>query len=422
VKRIVMMLVAALSLSLGTAVAGADFPGPGAPGFAPFSPHALVQGTIVSVDATGGTFVANASVVGMDPWDDSTGTPAAPTQVTITTDANTKFLVDGNWMATINDLAAGQKFSAVFAGSPTDPLATLVANPAQAVFAFTPPPPHAFVAGTIVSVDPTSGSFVANAFVVPGGPDWDGGFGGGPTWGAFPGGPGTFGRDLRSHTTPTTTQVTITTDSNTFFRVNGNDSATINDLAAGQKFFAKFNGSPTDSLATLVANPALSVIARTPPAPRTLYAFVGTVSGVDSTDGTVTVTVSRSLPSGLVPSGSGDQTFTVGPNTLIFGGTSTSLFGGSLSDVSTGDVVAGGLIGPSGLSLSQVESTPLAVLVDFPGTSSSGTAISAAARTRAKTRALRRAVALLGHKNKKAAHHAKKHPRRHHAKRHATRT
>ena len=79
------------------------------------------------------------------------------------------------------------------------------------------------------------------------------------------------------------------------------------------------------------------------------------------------------------------------------------LFGGSLSSVSVGDIVAGGLIADSGLTLDQVSALPLRVLLDLPAASgcggSSGLPIAAA-----KSRALKRALALLGPAPKPAAH------------------
>lgn len=303
--------------------------------------------------------------------------------------------------------------------------------------------PAVAVKGTVVSVDPSANSFVADAVLLPGhhkgefgrrdfGRDWGGGFGGGQ---------------------PTPQQVTITTNSSTMIEVNG-QKATISSLAAGDQFIATFpvpssSTAPTSTAPTststggvrrdwghgggiapltlqeVVANPALAVFARTPPPPppkHQLYAFVGTVSAVDTTADTVTVSVSASIPSGFFTS---PATFTVSPDTLILGGNATGgLFGGTLSGVTVGDVVAGGEIGISGETAAQVEASPLRVLIDFP-VSSTSTATTTATT---KARALKKAEALLGVKSHKKTHkkatHKKArrhHSRRTHARKHAKR-
>jgi hypothetical protein len=235
-----------------------------------------------------------------------------------------------------------------------------------------PQTPRAAVGGTIVSVDTSTGTFVANAAVMS---ENNGG-----------------GDAGDSTSSPTLTQVTIATDANTELKLDG-QHASLSDLAAGQHFYALFNGAPTDTLQTLVSNPALEVSAHAVRARHhhQLYAFVGSVTGVDTTAGTVTVDVQRSLPSSLVPAGSPPQTFTVGAGTLILGGSNTSLFGGTLGGVSVGDIVAGGLLAAPGQTLTQVESTPLAVLLDLPA----GTLPSSHASS-ARTKALNRTLSLLG--------------------------
>jgi hypothetical protein len=286
-----------------------------------------------------------------------------------------------------------------------------------------PAAPVALVAGTVVSVDTASGTFVGNAFVVPGfhAPGGAGEAGGSVnddvahrSFGHEGDGPGQL---------PPATQVTLTTDSSTRWAVNGRGGS-LADLSPGDRFYALLPGASTDSLDTLVANPAVAVYAKTPPKPRQLYAFVGNVTGVDTTAGTVTVDVTRSLPSDLVPAGSDPVSFTVSSDTLVLGGTASGgLFGGSLSGVSTGDIVAGGLIAPSGLTLSQVSALPLRLLLDLPA-ATGGTGGPPVATTRSK--ALTRALELLGHKPKpakssshKRAHHSKH--KKSHARKHARR-
>jgi hypothetical protein len=203
------------------------------------------------------------------------------------------------------------------------------------------------------------------------------------------------------------TQVTIPTDSSTTFRVDGQD-ATISDLAPGARFVALFNGSPGDSLQTLVSHPALEVSAHSAPAIRTLFAFVGTVSSVNTAANTLAVQVANTIPSGLVPAGSNPATFTVSADTMFLGGSAgTGLVGGSLTDVKAGDVVAGALIGSAGDTLTQVESSPLQVLVDFPATPTS-TATSSI-RKQVRARALTQALALFGYKSSTNKSHNKHH-------------
>jgi hypothetical protein len=275
------------------------------------------------------------------------------------------------------------------------------------------------VVGTVVSSDPTDGTFVANAYLLTppsmgtggstgtstgGFPGFSGfkfpGFGGtGGTGGTGTGGFGGFGgfskTKAKNNTTPTATQVTIYTDSSTKILVAGSTpgigtigsttsgagagkvtQSTVGDLVAGTKFFALFPGSSSDTLQTLVTstNPATAIYAQVP---KQFYAFVGTVSSTSTTTTpeTITVDVTRSLPSSLITSGT-SSTFAVGPHTFIIGGSSLSsggfgglfggLFGGSLTNISTGDLVAGGLIGTAGLTLDQVEASPLMFLLDLP--------------------------------------------------------
>jgi hypothetical protein len=284
------------------------------------------------------------------------------------------------------------------------------------------------VAGVVTSVDPSTSSFAGNAFV-PSGEGWHlgeqangnndqtgdqngsqgtSGQNTGQGNSAQSGGPqASFRRDWLGHGQASLTPVTITTDGSTTFRVDGQDG-TLNALTPGERFVALFNGSPTDSLQTLVSSPPVAVFAHTPPTQRQLFAFVGTVSGVDTTAGTVSVQVSSSLPSGLVTPTSNPATFTVSPSTMILGGSAANgLFGGSLTDVKVGDVVAGGLVGPASESLTQVESSPLQVLVDFPA--SAMPAQTTAMRRTMRQRALTQAMTLFGYKVRRASrgHHAR---------------
>jgi len=292
------------------------------------------------------------------------------------------------------------------------------------------------VVGTVVSNDPTDGTFVANAYLLTppsigtggstGGTGFPGfsfpGFGTGGKGGTGgtigTGGAGGFGAFIKTSAkdsvTPTATEVTIYTDSSTSIHVIGGGTGTgmigsagagagagkvttgtVSELVKGAKFIALFPGSSSDTLQTLVTstNPATAVDAQVP---EQFYAFVGTVSATSTstTPETVTVDVTRSLPSSLITGGT-SSTFTVGPHTFIVGGSSLSsggglgglfggLFGGSLSNVSTGDLVAGGLIGDAGLTLDQVEASPLMFLLDLPAPASTGTSTSSASSTALK--------------------------------------
>ncbi len=277
------------------------------------------------------------------------------------------------------------------------------------------------VAGTVVSVDAATSSFVANAYVLSGGHGCCG-----PVR-ALPGGNGPVAlrNDLVGpwYTAPTPTQVTIITTSDTVWHIDGSggtdsgsgSGGTLGGLAAGDEFTATFDGSPTDTLATIVSNPALSVFAHTPPTPRQLYAFVGTVNSVDTADtpNTLTVEVTNSVPSGLVPPGA--QTFAVSGSTMILGGsTSDGLYGGTLADVAAGDVVAGVETSASGETPAQIESSPLQALIDFPAATSTTTS----GATTNRARALDEALSLFGstakttHRRTRTRSHRR---RRHHS-------
>ncbi|MHB8691380.1 MAG: hypothetical protein ACYDHH_09045 [Solirubrobacteraceae bacterium] len=239
-----------------------------------------------------------------------------------------------------------------------------------------------------------------------GGGGQGGGSGFGGDWGHFDGSTGVTGATGATGsggpTEPTPTRVTITVGPNTQISVEGNDNATIADLAAGERFRALFAGSPSDSIQTLTASPALAIEAMGEHHHGQLYAFAGSVTG--KTAGTVTVKVSDSFPSGLIAPGS-SATFTVGASTLVIGG-SGGFTQGSLANVGIGDVVAGGLLGPAGETAAQVESQPLMLLLDVPvkgGTGTTGTTgttgasgVTGAALKHLRADTLKRAEALLG--------------------------
>lgn len=282
--------------------------------------------------------------------------------------------------------------------------------------------PMVVVAGTVVSVDASSGSLVASAFLATPSHHHEGPGegGGGDNHYTDPFGGGTHYTDpFRGRAadgaggSPAAQQVTITTDGSTVVRVNDHRGA-VGDLAPGDRFYALYKASPSDSLQTVVSQPAAAVLARSAPKRHhQLYAFVGTVTGVDSAAGTLTVNVSHSLPVSLVAAGSGPVTFTVGPHTLVLGDSGSGLGGGSLDSVQVGDVVAGGLVADRGLSLDQVSALPLRVLLDMPVSGDGGSK----AVSSAKARALHRALTLLGDRSgaKGKGHRASKPKARHRA-------
>ena len=301
--------------------------------------------------------------------------------------------------------------------------------------------PQVAVAGTVVSTSGTS--IMANAYVVTPpslGDDSQGDEGGLPGFGSFGFGSfpgfgfsgfgGGFGggfsgmmraNDLSMPTTPTTTPVTINTTPSTMITIggvgddSGTSAPTVSDLVPGTRFIALFPGSSTDPITTIVGNPATAIFAEIP---KQFYAFVGTVTGTaaatTTTPGTVTVNVTDSMPSGLISAGS-SATFTVSDGTLIIGGSGggsgfslRDLFGGSLSNVSTGDMVAGGLIGPGGLTAAQVEAMPLMFMLDLPAPPASASSSVAHQALKETMNLLHGGKVKLGKKHAKRSHHHSK--------------
>ncbi len=312
------------------------------------------------------------------------------------------------------------------------------------------------VVGTVVSTDAggNADSFVANAFVpgfaIP--MPWDGGNGGGGSGdqssgggfgqlfgslfgslfslgsntglGSFMnGGSGLgseFRSDLRTHddgTGPATTQVTITGGDSTVVFVNG-ASGSVSGMSPGDEFIAFFDGTPGESITDLVQNAPFAIIDHTPPAPKELYAFVGTVSNVattDDNDGTVTVDVQGAMPAGIASSGD-SVPLTVTSDTLVLGGSSTTGFDSNLTDVSDNDIVVAAVVAPEGDTLSQIEALPLKVLLDIPVSQTSGET-----QSQAREKALKKALAMIGDKLKSSkTKHSKKSHRKSHS-RHASR-
>jgi hypothetical protein len=148
-KRITLMLAACGVLAAGVITVAAD--AHTRPHHHIKTSHAIVVGVVTAgpTVASPDQFTANARVV--EPGHKK----AALTSVTITTNGSTKFDINGSRTATLSAIATGDHFSAKFAGSNTDTLTALTANPALAVRAHTPKEFYGFV-GKVTATDATS--------------------------------------------------------------------------------------------------------------------------------------------------------------------------------------------------------------------------------------------------------------------------
>jgi hypothetical protein len=386
-RKLLIGLVVAMPFACGVAIAAADG-GDQGPGGSSQSgtENAIVVGTVVSTDPANGSFVADAFVAG--------GCPAATGSTGNTGTGTTGNSGTGN-TGTGNTGSGDDQGDNQGGGDQGDNQG----DDDQ---------------GEMCSPNPGFGD--------GGGDNGGQGSGGGDNGGSGGDNGGNVGGDLRRHdgfNPPATalTQVTIKTDSNTQLFVNG-APGTVGDMHPGDHFHAVFNGPPSETIQTLVQSAALAVFDRTNPNPKQIYAFVGTVTNVTSTDpndGTVAITVERSLPSGLAANGS-SATLTVSADTLILGG-SSGMFGGTLTDVSNGDIVVGALVAPPGETLAQVEASPLRVLLDLPAASAGS--MTKAQKANARQKALNRALTLLGVKHATKSH--KRSHKHHHSRTHAHR-
>ena len=430
--------ICAIPVAAASAHGGADSGGFGHDGF--WADHAAIAGTVTSVGS--GSFAASAYA--LTPGAGNSSATPSTTAVTITLGSDTKVVTAGQAA-----IVSGDDFYAVYTDVPagTD-VSSLAADTPAIIYAYAAPTPEVEVKG-VVTAAPANGSdsFTATAFVVapqhfsPGGP-WGGGHDHPGSWGGgenssdgtgdasgtddssegssgdgdgysyggkvggaygYSGSGSSSGSGGSIHITSVrgahadgrslpagspmsdgTPDTTITTDSSTQITVAGQTSP-VGNLAVGDYFTAVYDGTPDEPLSTITSTPALSVDAWAPVQGGSLYAFVGTVSSIDTSGGSVSVNVTSSIPNGLF---SGTDTFAVGSQTIVLGNSGSSLFG-SLSEVQTGDVVAGGLIAPGGESAGTVESSPLRVLVDFPQSSSASSTTQQASIRRAERRALK---------------------------------
>lgn len=427
-KQLTRVLLPLLTAACAIPVAAASAHG-GGEGGGFWADDTVVAGTVTSVG--NGSFGANAYV--LTPGAGNSSATPSTTAVTVALGVATRVVTAGQ-----PGLVAGDDFYAVYRGVPagTD-LATLASDTPTAVYAYTAPTPEVEVKG-VVTTAPASGSdsFTATAFVVAperffpgagagsgdGGPEHPGSSAGGDgagsdsssgtaggssgfsyTYGGKVGGAygysGTSGSNGSVHITSVhggrvrgrclpagapvsegTPGTVITTDSSSQITIDGQTSA-VSGLAVGDYFTAVYDGTPDESLPTITSTPALSIDAWAPLHGGSLYAFVGTVSSTDTAAGSVTVNVTSSIPNGLF---SGTDTFDVGAQTIVLGNS-----GSSLAGVQTGDVVAGGVIAPSGEAAATVESMPLQVLVDFPRSPASSATTQQASIRLAEHRALK---------------------------------
>jgi hypothetical protein len=214
-RRVLIALITTLPLAVGVAAAQAappSFPGfpglPGGTGTGTGTQQATVVGTVVSVDAGAGTFVAKAyaltppsigtgSSTGTG-WGSGTGTSGSgtsgsgtsgsgtpgsglgglggigftrtvkssdmptATEVTITTNSSTTIKISGvTGTPTVGDLVPGARFFATFPGSSSDTIQTLVASPATAIYSQVPKQIYGFV-GTVTGTNPTAGTLTTS--------------------------------------------------------------------------------------------------------------------------------------------------------------------------------------------------------------------------------------------------------------------
>ena len=290
-----------------------------------------------------------------------------------------------------------------------------------------PTGPHAYLYGTIVSVDAAAGAVTADVREVPiplpkpplpplypppkpptpptGTSEPGGGSTGG--LGAQPRSISFWPQGPEAPTAPPAPQrVTITTDAATIVRLD-DQSASVGNLATGDEFIAGFNADPSSTIQQIVATPAVGINAHSP---RVFYGLVGSVTSVDTTAHTLTISLLGETPGarGLGVTVGQSLTFAVGDRTMAFElPTGTAHGTGVLDNVSTGDIVAAGYLAPPNAALTALLALPLNVLVDIPlGSSGKGST------TQAQSRALKLASSLLGTGKRSHGRHTAKGKRR----------
>ncbi len=136
---------------------------------------------------------------------------------------------------------------------------------------------------------------------------------------------------------------------------------------------------------------------------------MGTVTGTRHDRRHLTLTVTASFRAGW-PSANSSVTLTVSSDTADPRRDELDGLGQHLTNVSKGDIVAGGLLAPQGDTLSQIEALPLQILVDHAGVEQLERARAQHDdEVRIKQNALKQALKLLGVKTKTTSHHRKHH-------------
>ncbi len=161
-KLLIVPAALAVICALPVAAAGAHSfgPGPVRPAWTPPAPKVEVSGVVTTAPATGAdTFVASAYVVVPPAFGTPATAPTSTPNTPITTGTTTSIRVDGR-SEPVADLAAGDKFTALYSGTPTETLAAITGGTALSISAVTPPPTYVFY-GFVGAVTATTSNSVS---------------------------------------------------------------------------------------------------------------------------------------------------------------------------------------------------------------------------------------------------------------------
>lgn len=212
-----------------------------------------------------------------------------------------------------------------------------------------------YLRGEVASVDAAAGTITANVVCLNHGP----GFGG-----RGPGGPGRHhydehgDDDAQQPSQPR--QVTFKTDADTEVYL-GEDEGTLSDLKPGDSIAVAIVADSDATRDEVLATPAFAVYVNKRPSQ---YGFAGKVTATDTAAKTLTVKVryaTRNIRSQLDQADSRTLTFTTDDATLFKTGSPD----GTLADIKVDDVVAVGIKGAKGASLSDVLATPASVVYEL---------------------------------------------------------